>query len=230
MFLKVKITQKIDIPFCIFSTLIFPFLRGSHLQCFLECSPVFSFCNDKQIYVAFFFFFSNCSPVTQSTCSAGDARSVTGLGRSPGGGNGNPLKCSCLKNLMDRGAWQATVERVAISWPRLSSSISIVSIICIYRRLFSQGPTYGYYLGCFQYFVVKMMLQWITLEKYIFIFLGGIYLQDKFLEVRLLGWRVNVYVVFVRCCLITLHNHYAINIWIHTSNVWESLIPHSHIV
>ena len=43
----------------------------------------------------------------------GDLGSVTGLGRSPGGGHGNPLLYSCLENPMDRGAWQATVHRVA---------------------------------------------------------------------------------------------------------------------
>ena len=37
------------------------------------------------------------------------------LGRSPGGGNGSPLQCSCLENPMDRGAWRATVHRVAES-------------------------------------------------------------------------------------------------------------------
>ena len=42
-------------------------------------------------------------------------RSVPGLGRSPGGRNGNPLKYSCLENPMDRGAWWATVHRVAKS-------------------------------------------------------------------------------------------------------------------
>ena len=41
-----------------------------------------------------------------------DMSSTPGLGRSPGGGHGNPLQCSCLENLMDRGAWQATVHRV----------------------------------------------------------------------------------------------------------------------
>ena len=43
----------------------------------------------------------------------GDADSVPELGRSPGGGHGNPLQCSCLENPMDRGAQQATVPRVA---------------------------------------------------------------------------------------------------------------------
>ena len=41
---------------------------------------------------------------------------ILGLGRSPGGGHGNPLQYSCLENPMDRGAWQATVHRVAKSW------------------------------------------------------------------------------------------------------------------
>ena len=39
--------------------------------------------------------------------------SIPGLGRSPGGGPGNPLQYSCLKNSMDRGAWWATVHGVA---------------------------------------------------------------------------------------------------------------------
>ena len=44
-----------------------------------------------------------------------DAGSIPGLGRSPGGENGNPLQYSCLGNPMDREAWQATVHRVAKS-------------------------------------------------------------------------------------------------------------------
>ena len=41
-----------------------------------------------------------------------DAGSILGLGRSPGGGHGNPLQYSCLENPIDRGAWQTTVYRV----------------------------------------------------------------------------------------------------------------------
>ena len=44
---------------------------------------------------------------------AGDTDSISGSGRSSGGGNGNPFQYSCLKNSMDREAWQATVQRVA---------------------------------------------------------------------------------------------------------------------
>ena len=47
--------------------------------------------------------------------NAGDERdsvSIPGLGRSPGGGHGNPLQYSCLENRMDGGAWWATVHGV----------------------------------------------------------------------------------------------------------------------
>ena len=44
-----------------------------------------------------------------------DAGSIPGLQRSPGEENGNPLQYSCLGNPMDRGAWQATVQRLAKS-------------------------------------------------------------------------------------------------------------------
>ena len=50
----------------------------------------------------------------------GDEGPIPGLGKSPGGGNGNPLQYSCLENPMDRGTWWATVHRVAKSRTRLS--------------------------------------------------------------------------------------------------------------
>ena len=54
--------------------------------------------------------------VKNPPASAGDMRdldSMPRLGRSPGEGNGNPLQYSCLENPMDRGAWRASVHRVA---------------------------------------------------------------------------------------------------------------------
>ena len=51
----------------------------------------------------------------ESSYDAGDAGLIPGSGRSPGEGNGNPLKYSCLGNPVDRGAWQATVLAVAMS-------------------------------------------------------------------------------------------------------------------
>ena len=49
------------------------------------------------------------------TGDPGDPGSNSGSGRSPGGGNGNPLQYSCLENPKDRGAWGATVHRVTKS-------------------------------------------------------------------------------------------------------------------
>jgi len=59
--------------------------------------------------------------VKESACNDGDLGAVTGLGRSPGEGNGNPLQYSCLENSMGRGAWQVTVHGVAKSWTQLSN-------------------------------------------------------------------------------------------------------------
>ena len=55
----------------------------------------------------------------ESVCNEGDPGVIPGLGRSPGKGNGNPLQYSSLGNLMDKGAWQATVhgsQRVRHDW------------------------------------------------------------------------------------------------------------------
>ena len=62
--------------------------------------------------------------VKNPPASAGDIRDACltpGLGRSPGGGHGNILQCSCLENPMDRGGWQATVHGVTKSWTKLSN-------------------------------------------------------------------------------------------------------------
>ena len=49
-----------------------------------------------------------------------DVGSVPGLGRSPEGGNGNPLQYSCLENSIDRGAWRAAIHGATKSQTRLS--------------------------------------------------------------------------------------------------------------
>ena len=46
----------------------------------------------------------------------GEKGSVSELGRSPGGGNDNPLQYSCLKNPKDMGAWRATVYGITKNW------------------------------------------------------------------------------------------------------------------
>ena len=62
----------------------------------------------------------------ESARSAGNADSIPALGRFPGGGNGNPLQCSCLEHPMDRGAWRATVRGIAKSQTRLSTHTHMV--------------------------------------------------------------------------------------------------------
>ena len=60
--------------------------------------------------------------------NVGDAGAVPGWGRSPGGGHGNPLQYSCQEIPMDRGAWRATVYRVAKSRTQLKR----LSTACFY--------------------------------------------------------------------------------------------------
>ena len=67
---------------------------------------------------------------------AGDTRDpslIPESGGSPGGGNGNLLQYSCLKNLMGRGAWQGTVHRVAKSqtWVKWLSTQNVVKYVNI---------------------------------------------------------------------------------------------------
>ena len=60
--------------------------------------------------------------------NAGDARHVSSIpesGRSPGGGNGNPLQYSCLENPMDRGVWWDTVHEVEECQTRLSTHVHV---------------------------------------------------------------------------------------------------------
>ena len=54
--------------------------------------------------------FPSGSDDKEPACNAGNLGSIPGLGRSSGGGHGNPLRYSCLESSMDRGAWWATVH------------------------------------------------------------------------------------------------------------------------
>ena len=69
------------------------------------------------------FHFQVALVVKTPPANAGDARDavlIPGLGRSPGGGRGNPLQYSCLENPVDREAWWATIQGVAKSLTQLS--------------------------------------------------------------------------------------------------------------
>ena len=74
--------------------------------------------------------------VRSLSVDAGDIRDsglIPGSRRSPGGGHGNPLQYSCLENLMNRGAWQATVHRVAESQTQLER---LSTHIFLQRKMF----------------------------------------------------------------------------------------------
>ena len=56
----------------------------------------------------------------ESACNVRDPGSIPGSGRLPEEGNGYPVQYSCLENVMDRGAWQATTHGVTKSQTQLS--------------------------------------------------------------------------------------------------------------
>ena len=71
------------------------------------------------------------SAVKNPPADAGDPGSVPESGRSLGEGNNNPLQYSWLENSIDRGAWWATVHRVAKSQIRLSDQARVCVCVCV---------------------------------------------------------------------------------------------------
>ena len=78
--------------------------------------------SDKLLIINRTLYISDGSSGKESSCFAGDtgdAGWIPGSRRPPGGGHGNPLRDSCLKNPRDRGTWWATVHGVTKSQTRL---------------------------------------------------------------------------------------------------------------
>lgn len=69
--------------------------------------------------------FPGSSAAKESACNSGNPGSVPVSGRFPGGGLGNPLQYSFLKNPMDRSSWRATVQGVTKSWTQFSNQTTI---------------------------------------------------------------------------------------------------------
>ena len=90
-------------------------LQNPKPNLYITSSPIFLLTSGLSSFAGF----PGSSVGKESTCNAGDAGSIPGLRRSLGGGHGNLFQYSFLKNLMDRGAWWATVHRVAKSQTRL---------------------------------------------------------------------------------------------------------------
>ena len=67
--------------------------------------------------------FPGGSDSKESACNVGDLGSISGSGRCPGEGNGNPLQCPCVENSMDREAWWAKVHEFTQNRRWLSDSL-----------------------------------------------------------------------------------------------------------
>ena len=80
-----------------------------------------------------------------------DVSCIPELGRSPGGGHSDPLQYSCLRNLMDRGAWQVTVHMFAKSRTGLKR---LSMHACKWRENYHQGKEWVY-----------SMLQWHMIHR-----------------------------------------------------------------
>ena len=85
-----------------------------------------------------------------TSADVGDIDSVPGLGRSPGGGNGNPHQYCCLGNPMDRGAWLATVHGVTKSqtWLTIKRSSKRRSSVCNTNLLFFSSSYNDFHMLC----------------------------------------------------------------------------------
>ena len=85
----------------------FPFSRGSSQS------------RDRTLFLYCRWIITNWVHLPANAGDIKDTGSVLGLGRSPGGGHGNPHEYSCLENPMDRGAWRATVHGITKSQTQL---------------------------------------------------------------------------------------------------------------
>ena len=88
--------------------------------------------------------------VKNTSATAGGTGLILGLGRPPGEGNGNPLQYFWLGNSMDKGAWWATVHRVAkeldMSWLlNNSSNIQVIYFLMIHMYSLCSETNYNSY-------------------------------------------------------------------------------------
>ena len=92
--------------------------------------------------------FPDSSVGKESACKAEDWGLIPGLGRSPGGGHGNPLQYSCLGTPMDSVAWWATGYGVAETWTQLKQLSTQACVLVIQAQetyLGVPGWTAGYF-------------------------------------------------------------------------------------
>ena len=105
--------------------------RGAWWATVHEVASLIYVCVCIYIYMGF----PHSSVGKSSAYNAGGPGSIPGLRRSPGEGNGNPLRYSCLENPMDRGAWQATVLWITRVQHDLATKPPTTTTIYIYPFL-----------------------------------------------------------------------------------------------
>ena len=95
---------------CVYSLLgiSFPLRSSQSIEQNSLCCTISSHYLSVLYIVVYIWCFLGGSVVKNPPAIAGDPDLISGLGRSPGGGNDNPLQYSCLQSPMDSGAWQAT--------------------------------------------------------------------------------------------------------------------------
>ena len=114
--------------FCWWMFKLFPYL-GYFKYCCDDHWGVYSFSNQSFLQIYAYECFPSGSDGKESACSVRDPGLISGLGRSPGEGNSNPLQSSCLENPMDGGAWQVTDHRVTKSQTQLRAFTFFLSCL-----------------------------------------------------------------------------------------------------
>ena len=116
-------------------TLIQTYTQHSVLIFLVHCLWEILLCQHKGLPYSYAGTSQVALAVKNSPASAEDIRdsgSIPGLGRSPGGGHGNPLQYSCLENPMDTGAWGAKAHGVVRSQRRLSLHAHSLTQMCAF--------------------------------------------------------------------------------------------------
>ena len=120
------------------------------------------------VYLSNLWGFPGGSDGKASAYSVGDLGLISGLGRSPGKGNGNPLQYSCLENSMDWGAWWATVHGVAKSPTWLSDFTHSWLFYCMILWI---QQTYLLFFFFFLIFHIPSKRKWEFMQKYFWLVL-----------------------------------------------------------